>query len=150
MKKMLPLLALVLAAGLSHAAANPVLDASIVVSDALTNDNLNAAKKAATTLAETAKAADQKSVATYAAELAASNTLEEARVHFKAVSEETVKLAAGQAGYYVLTCPMANADWVQKTTKVQNPFMGQSMPACGAIKGGKTSMGPPKKGGCCG
>ncbi len=150
MKKLIPLLPLIIAAGLSQAAANPVLDASIVVSEALTNDNLNAAKKAATALAETAEAAGQKSIATHAAELAASKTLEEARGHFKAVSEETVKLAAGQAGYVVMTCPMANADWVQKTTKVQNPYMGQSMPACGAIKDGKTSMGPPKKGGCCG
>ncbi len=150
MKKLLPLLALVLAAGLSHAAANPVLDASIVVSEALTNDNLDAAKKAATALAETAKADDQKSIATHAAELAASKTLEEARGHFKAVSEDTVKLATNLDGYYVMTCPMAKADWVQKTPEVQNPYMGQSMPACGSLKGVTTSMGTSKKGGCCG
>jgi len=151
MKKLLPLLALLLALSPSRAAtANPVLDASLVVSEALTNDNLDAAKKAATALAETAKTSGQPVIATHAAEIATSTSLDEARVHFKAVSEVTVKLAAGQEGYYVLTCPMANADWVQKTTKVQNPYMGQSMPECGAVKGGKTSMGRPKKGGCCG
>ncbi len=152
MKTLIPLLTLALAtfwsAGSSH--ANPVLDATIPVSQALTNDNLESARKAAAALAETAKTARQEAIATHAAQIAASKTLEEAREHFKAVSEETVKLAAGQEGYYVMTCPMAKADWVQKTTEVQNPYMGQSMPACGSIKGTKTSGSMVKMGGCCG
>ena len=152
MKILIPLL--ILTVGVwsvgSSRAANPVLDASVLVSEALSHDNLEAARKSASALAKTAQAANQQAIATHAAEIATSKTLEEARVHFKAVSEDTVKLAAGVDGYYVMTCPMAKADWVQKTREVQNPYMGQSMPGCGSLKGDKTSMGMSKKGGTCG
>lgn len=61
----------------------------------------------------------------------------------------TEKLTTGKAGYYVFTCPMAKAEWVQKTKDVQNPYMGKEMPGCGSIKGG-ASMGTMKMGGGCG
>lgn len=156
MKKILALFTLTVAvfglANVSRAAStNPVLDDYIAVAGALANDDLAAAKKAASALAETAKAEKQTSLAKQAAGIASSDSLDAAREHFKMASEEAEKLAAGKDGYYVLTCPMAKADWVQKTTKVQNPYMGQAMSGCGSLKSGKSgSMPQTMSMGCCG
>ena len=75
-------------------------------------------------------------------EIASSDSLNTVREHFKMASEEAEKLATGKDGYYVFTCPMAKADWVQKTTKVQNPYMGSDMSGCGSLKSGKSSSMP--------
>lgn len=147
MKKILTLLVLA-AASLTGAAQaeDAILDNYVVVSTALAQDDLKGAKSAATTLAASAKGT---SLATHASSLAKSDSLATARGHFKAVSEEAVKLAAGKAEYFVFTCPMAKADWVQKTKEVQNPYMGKEMPGCGSIKG-QNSTSTMKMGGCCG
>ncbi|MBN8707949.1 MAG: DUF3347 domain-containing protein [Verrucomicrobia bacterium] len=133
------------------ASSNPVLDDYVIVAEALAKDDLAAAKKAASTLSEAATTEKLTSLANHASEIASSDSLDTAREHFKLASSEAGKLASGQDGYYVFTCPMAKAEWVQKTKKVQNPYMGQSMPGCGSLKNGKSgsktmSMG----GGCCG
>jgi len=135
-------------AGIAQA-QDTVLDNFVAVSTALSQDDLSAAKTAATQLAAAAKAANESALATHASQLAASDSLVSAREHFKAASPEAIKLATGKAGYYVFTCPMAKADWVQSTKDVQNPYMGKAMPGCGSIKGA-TSMGAMKMGGCCG
>ncbi|CAN5749667.1 hypothetical protein BH09VER1_BH09VER1_11930 [soil metagenome] len=158
MKTILTIVTLAIAtlglANRSHAAANnPVLDDYIAVAGALANDDLAAAKKAATALAETAKAEKQTALAEHAGMIASTDSLDAAREHFKMASEEAEKLATGKDGYYVMTCPMAKADWVQKTTKVQNPYLGQEMPDCGSLKTGKASSTPSTMsmgGGCCG
>lgn len=155
MKKILTILILTVASfGLASVsqAADAVLYSYVAVSAALVKDDLPAAKKAATALADAAKAGDQATLAEHAGEIVSSDSLEAARGHFKMVSEEAIKLATGKEGYYVFTCPMAKADWVQKTKEVQNPYMGQGMPSCGSLKGGKP--GPMSRtmstGGCCG
>ena len=103
--------------------------------DALAKDDLAAAKEAATDLAEKATAAKCPSTPKHAAELAKSDSLEKAREHFKAISEECIKMMAGIEGQYVFTCPMAKADWLQTDSKqVSNPYMGKKMPTCGEIK----------------
>lgn len=130
------------------ASANPVLDAYVVVATALANDDLAAAKKAAAALAETAKSENQPALAEHAIEVVSSNSLDAARERFKATSVEAVKLAEGKAGYYVFTCPMAKAEWVQKVKDVQNPYMGKEMPGCGSIKAGTSAS--MKMGSCCG
>ncbi len=135
-------------AGIAQA-ADPVLDPYVAVSTALAKDDLPAAKTAADTLAEAAKTAGNAALATHASQLAASDSLATAREHFKAASEEAVKLAADKEGYCVFTCPMAKAEWVQTTKDVQNPYMGSAMPGCGSVKG-DTSAASPKMGGCCG
>jgi acyl-CoA synthetase (AMP-forming)/AMP-acid ligase II len=105
------------------------------VHDALAQDDLAAAKKAASDLAEKAKAAKCVSTPQQATELAKSDSLESAREHFKAISEECIKMAAGIDGQYVFTCPMVKADWLQTDSKqVSNPYMGKKMPTCGEIK----------------
>jgi hypothetical protein len=105
------------------------------VHDALAKDDLAAAKKLAAELAEKATAAKCPTTQQRAAELAKSDSLEKAREHFKAISEECIKMAAGIEGQFVFTCPMAKADWLQTDSKqVSNPYMGKKMLTCGEIK----------------
>jgi hypothetical protein len=105
------------------------------VYDALAKDDLTAAKKSAGELAEKAAAGKCATTPQRAAELAKSESLEKAREHFKAISEECIKMAAGIEGEYVFTCPMAKADWLQTDSKqVSNPYMGKKMPTCGEVK----------------
>jgi len=157
MKKFSLLLSLAVAvlglANVSNAAtSNLVLDDYVVVAEALSKDDLAAAKKAASTLSEAATTAKLTSLADHATEIATSDSLDAAREHFKLASGEAEKLLAGQDGYYLFTCPMVKAEWVQKTKEVQNPYMGKEMPGCGSLKGGKP--GPMSRtmsmGGCCG
>jgi phosphosulfolactate phosphohydrolase-like enzyme len=104
------------------------------IHDALAKDDLAAAKKLAGELAETATAAKCATTPQRAAELAKSESLEKAREHFKAISEECIKMAAGIEGQFVFTCPMVKADWLQTDSKqVSNPYMGKKMPTCGEI-----------------
>lgn len=113
---------------------NAVLDAYLKVSQALAADDLDSAKRAATDLTTKAKAGGNEALANHASESAKSDSLEKAREHFKMASSEASKLAEGQSGYYLMTCPMAKADWVQSNPKVSNPYLGKSMPNCGSVK----------------
>lgn len=105
------------------------------VNDALAKDDLAGAKKSASALVEKATAAKNDAIAKHANELAKSDSLESAREHFKPISEECIKMAAGVDGQYVFTCPMAKADWLQTDSKqVSNPYMGKKMLTCGSLK----------------
>ena len=88
---------------------------------ALVADDLAGAKKVANDL-DAAGAA-----------LAQSETLDAARAAFVALSDQAVKIAAGQPGYYVLHCPMVKHDWVQTSKTVANPYGGKRMVTCGEI-----------------
>jgi Protein of unknown function (DUF3347) len=144
MKTTLSAIAFILAAALTAAPASArqasneetaCLKAYHQVYDALAKDDLAAAKKSAADLAEKAAAAKCPTTPEHAAELAKSDSLEKAREHFKAISEECIRMAAGIEGQFVFTCPMAKADWLQTDSKqVSNPYMGKKMPTCGEIK----------------
>jgi hypothetical protein len=102
---------------------------------ALAKDDLEAAKKSAGELAEKATVAKCVTTPKHATELAQSNSLDKAREHFKAISEECTKMAAGIEGEFVFTCPMVKADWLQTDSKqVANPYMGKKMLTCGEVK----------------
>lgn len=92
------------------------------VHDALVADDLAGAKKAAGDLGDSGK------------EVADSRSLDDARKAFTKVSNDAEILAVGQSGYYVMHCPMKNADWVQTTSKVENPYGGKEMLSCGEVK----------------
>ncbi len=143
MKRTLMILALTasLAPGILRA-QDSQLDQYFVISTALAHDDLGSAKAAAAKLAE-----QQGTLAAPASQVAAASSLETGRESFRTLSAEAEKLASGQPGYYVFSCPMAGADWVQKSKDVQNPYMGKQMSSCGSIKG---SPAPAKMGGCCG
>ena len=144
MKRTLSIIVAVVAAGLIAAPASAkeasielaaCLKAYHQVHEALAKDDLAAAKKAATELAEKATPAKCVSTAKHAGELAQSTSLETAREHFKPISEECIKMAEGVDGQYVFTCPMAKAEWLQTDSKqVSNPYMGKKMPTCGSLK----------------
>jgi hypothetical protein len=105
------------------------------VHDALAKDDLAAAKKSASELAEKATPAKCVTTAKHADELAQSTSLESAREHFKAISAECIKMFAGVDGQYVFHCPMAKSEWLQTDSKtVSNPYMGKKMPTCGSLK----------------
>lgn len=101
----------------------------VAISEALAADDLVAAKKASAELAST----DSK-LAGEAKAVAESDSLESARKKFRPLSKSAVALAKNEKGFYVMTCPMAKADWVQKDPQVANPYYGKSMLRCGSVK----------------
>jgi hypothetical protein len=89
---------------------------------ALAVDNLENARKAAADLGEEGGA------------LSKSDKIKTARDEFSKLSEHAIKLAAGQSDYYIVNCPMLQKDWVQPVGSISNPYAGQSMLTCGAIR----------------
>lgn len=114
--------------------SSPLLDGYFAISQALASDNLDAAKSSAEKLAQTSQAAGNQDVAGHAAHLAATPSIEQARKAFKALSADAIRLAQGQPGFYVMTCGMAKADWLQNTKELANPYMGKAMLKCGHLK----------------
>jgi hypothetical protein len=111
------------------------LNAYHKVHEALVRDDLAGAKKGATDLAVKAKATNNQSIAEHADVLAKSDSLDAAREHFRAISDECIKMAANVEGQYVFNCPMVKADWLQTSkAKVENPYMGKKMLTCGQLK----------------
>ena len=89
---------------------------------ALAADDLTSAKAAATDLNDDGVV------------LAKSSSLKEARAAFEKLCEMAKQKAAGQAGYYLVNCPMLKKDWVQTSEKIGNPYYGKEMAGCGEIK----------------
>jgi hypothetical protein len=92
------------------------------VRSVLAADDLSAARMAAGDLGDEGEG------------LAKSNSLKDARAAFEKLSEKAKQLVAGQAGYYVVHCPMLQKDWVQASEKIANPYYGKEMATCGEIK----------------
>ncbi|MDO8631888.1 MAG: efflux RND transporter periplasmic adaptor subunit, partial [Phycisphaerales bacterium] len=65
--------------------------------------------------------------------------LAEQRGILKKVSEQMIQLARASAPpglkLYVAYCPMVDAEWLQESPSIRNPFGGTEMPSCGVIKG---------------
>ena len=102
----------------------------------LAADDLAAAKNGATNLVTAVQEefAGSKPMIDAAEKLAASESLDDARAAFGVISGELTKLVQGQPGFYVMNCPMVkNGAWVQTTSKIENPYMGKKMLACGEI-----------------
>jgi hypothetical protein len=126
----------------------PLLTAYGKVRAALAADDLEAAKKAATPLAEKAVAVKNDALAKAAKSLAESKDIDAARAEFRTISEKVIPLVKGLKGYYVVFCPMAKASWVQTDKAVQNPYYGKSMLSCGEVQGGDDPGTPKKPSGC--
>lgn len=129
---------ILLPASYAHAADDDATKAVLTsyekVRAALASDNLDGAKQAAAALTEQATAAKNDRLAKSADALAKSSDVETARNHFKVVSQEVIPMVKGKAGYYVITCSMANASWVQTDKAVQNPYYGKQMLKCGVVQ----------------
>jgi hypothetical protein len=110
-----------------------MLEGYAVVSTALSKDDLTAAKKAAHGMVKHDK---DSAMAKPAQAIADSKNLDEARLHFKELSDVAIPVAKAEKTMHEMHCPMAadgkGADWLQSSAKeVQNPYLGTKMPHCG-------------------
>jgi multidrug efflux pump subunit AcrA (membrane-fusion protein) len=57
---------------------------------------------------------------------------------FKAVSAKLIELLRNQPArdqtLHIAYCPMVEAEWVQDTEEIANPYMGSEMPRCGLVR----------------
>jgi hypothetical protein len=74
-------------------------------------------------------------------QLVAAKNIEAARTAFGDLSEELVPLFQAEKieGVSAFFCSMKNRTWVQRGDKIENPYYGASMLACGS------ALAPPKK-----
>lgn len=115
--------------------ADPMLEGYSAVSTALYKDDLEAAKKAASGMVKHDK---DSAMAKHCQAIADSKTIEEARTHFKALSDAALPVAKEKKMMHEMHCPMAfdnkGASWLQKSgDEVQNPYFGAKMPHCGKM-----------------
>ncbi len=118
-----------------EAKADHMLDGYAAVSTALYKDDLAAAKKAAAGMAMHDK---DSAMSKHAQAIADSESIEDARIHFKELSDACIPVAKKEETMHRMHCPMAmdgkGADWLQKSAdEVQNPYMGTKMPHCGKL-----------------
>ena len=112
-----------------------ILSSYVKVSAALAADDLAAAKTSAAMVAEHADMSEaHEAIATKAKLVAQAKDIKAARDGFKSLSAAIEPLAAGEKAYVVMYCPMANADWVQTSKDVKNPYYGKAMLTCGGPK----------------
>jgi Cu(I)/Ag(I) efflux system membrane fusion protein len=126
-----------------------LLQAYLAVQAAMADDRhepplWRALRDAATAVTAAPEAEVQPLAAELAAPLqqAAEPDLVAARVAFKLVSTAAERLferarphaADGDGTLYVQHCPMAEADWLQLSPAVRNPYYGSSMLECGAVR----------------
>jgi hypothetical protein len=98
------------------------LDGYIKVGAALTGDNLENAKQAATEMGE------------FGAVLAKSENIATARKEYEQLSARAISLGHGREGYYTVNCPMLQKEWLQPAGRIANPYAGGTMPECGKIR----------------
>lgn len=116
----------------------------ISLQEALAQDNLDAAKAAASELLNTAEHGPKFSEFTVpASRLAKASDLKTARAQFLEVSMEMQDLidhvgTSNKVSLYEAHCPMAfggkGASWLQDSQQVNNPYYGSMMLRCGSIK----------------
>lgn len=122
---------------------NAVYPHYVHLTEALVTENINKAKTAANAIeAGAAASPNGKNLALLAAKITALSDIEEQRTVYAELSEEMiglVKTAGMQQGELYLThCPMAfddkGASWLSKSKTVRNPYYGDKMLSCGAVK----------------
>ena len=107
-----------------------------MVRSGLAADELASAKNGATNLVTAVQEefGGSKAMIDASQQLAASESLDDARAAFGVISAELTKVVQGQPGFYVMNCPMVkNVTWVQTVPKISNPYMGKKMLECGEI-----------------
>src|SRR5439155_5710302 len=118
-----------------------VLNHYLTIQTELAKDSVKGLDEHANAIARAVKGDEMKmpspDVAKQAETLAKANDLKAAREAFKPLSASLVKYLAdnkaGKGTYHEAYCPMVNASWLQKGTKIRNPYMGKEMLTCGEI-----------------
>jgi Protein of unknown function (DUF3347) len=109
---------------------------------ALVKNSLKDVPETASAIAKAVKGDEMKmlspDVAQQAEKLAKAKDLVEAREAFGHLSDSLIKYLdehkVKSGAYKEAYCPMANASWLQTSERIQNPYLGKSMPHCGEIK----------------
>lgn len=106
------------------------------ISAALAADDLKTAQSAAKDFTCWAECMDNKALTEQIAKVEKAASIDDARAAFKTVSATVIPLAekTGAGPYFVMTCPMAKADWIQTDKTLANPYYGASMLRCGTVK----------------
>lgn len=116
--------------------ARHMLEGYFTVAEALYNDDLEAAQKAASGMV---KHDEDSALAESATKIADAEDIATAREAFKTMSAVAIKMAGkhGDENYTVMNCPMVKGgggDWLSADGKVNNPYFGAKMPHCGGPK----------------
>ena len=111
-----------------------VISAYVPVATALAADDLAAAQKAAGELTCWAECHGNDGMASATKAFAAATTIDDARSLFKEISAAAIPLAENEGAHFVMTCPMAQADWIQTDVTIANPYYGSQMLRCGSVK----------------
>lgn len=116
-----------------EAHADHMLEGYAALSTALYKDDLATAQKTAAGMVKHDK---DSAMAKHAQAIADSKTIEDARMHFKELSDIAIPIAKKEGTMHVAHCPMAmdgkGADWLQQSDKeIQNPYFGAKMAHCG-------------------
>ena len=119
-----------------------ILTGYLNIENALTNDDHKAAQQNAKELLDASTALNETSVKNTLEQLSGAADIIAQRKHFAALSKElyTVFKDIDLQGntLYWNHCSMAmngeGANWLSKSDKISNPYMGQRMPSCGSVK----------------
>ena len=118
-----------------------VFDNYLKIESALANDSIDGVTANASAIASAVRGDSMKmlspEIAAQADALANTKDLASARGVFKRLSKSLIQYLADHnvTGAYVeVYCPMAKASWLQKSEKIDNPYLGASMRGCGQIQ----------------
>jgi hypothetical protein len=119
-----------------------ILGGYMSIKSALADDDSESAHKAVTKLLNEATALNETHVKKTLEALTKANDINEQRKHFTTLSKElyTILKETDLEGkiLYWNHCPMAmggkGANWLSLSEKINNPYMGQTMPKCGSVK----------------
>src|SRR5205085_5252487 len=105
----------------------------VPIAKALAGDDCKAAQVVAVELAKQADSHGMPGIVNGARAVAKAKDLAAARAAFKPLCTEVVPLVDYE-DFVVMSCPMAQADWVQAKGPTANPYFGKAMLSCGEAK----------------
>jgi len=144
---MLALSVLLLLAGRVFVSAadlpSTLMDPYLRIHVSLADDKMDGVTVSANAIGDVAQKLGPKAqpVSTSATKLAAAKDLKNARTAFGELSDAMVAYAKATGATFgrdvnVAVCPMVHKPWLQKGTKITNPYFGKTMLTCGEITKG--------------
>jgi protein SCO1/2 len=126
----------------------PIVEPYLRIQEALSADTLTGIQDAARSIAAEAMklGSSAASIRTAASEFQQSRELTSARAAFGRLGDaiityaRTANVSIG-SNINVAYCPMARKYWLQRGTKIQNPYYGKAMLECGRINTGLPDLG---------
>ena len=119
-----------------------VIEAYMVLKDALVKTDATLAKEAANTLGSALSSEEMEATLIEAAKVIAnSDDVEVQRASFKTVTDgliASLKANGSEDGVFVQYCPMAfndtGASWLSLSEEIRNPYFGDMMLKCGKVE----------------